>query len=87
MPTIAAQTQAFPPNPSAPRWEQMCEVKGRIAGGAERAASMESLNRTMRARGQEGWELVAAPVTVSGGTAHNPNWSELILCFKRPAAR
>lgn len=43
---------------------------------------MERLNERLDQAGAEGWELVAVPTPTQGG---NNVWSEMIVCFKRPA--
>ncbi len=79
MPRLAAQS--FPTNPSAQRWEQFCERIGGLSGDGS-AAARERLNQTLAARGNEGFELVAASFE-----QRNQAWSELHVCFKRPLAR
>ncbi len=48
MPRLAARS--FPPSPSAPRWEQFCEVAGYQVGPT---------NRRVVTRGSEGFESVS----------------------------
>jgi len=67
MPRLAAQS--FPPNPTAPRWEQFCERLEYERYGAV-------ANARLRSRGEEGFELVSADFDQPDLTTR--------LCFKRP---
>ena len=43
---------------------------------------METVNERLASAGAEGWELVSVPTPTQG---NHSVWSEVILCFKRPA--
>jgi hypothetical protein len=45
----SATAQSFPPNPTAPRWEQTCET----------SLPSEGIGAFVSKAGTEGWELVA----------------------------
>ena len=47
--------QSFPPNATAPRWEQYCEtMETRMVHHGD----AEAIGRLLARRGQEGWEAV-----------------------------
>lgn len=62
----------FPPNPSAPKWEQYC---GEI-NNLDAMWGTTGSNHILATRGREGWELVQVV-----NQDKDPRW----LCFKRPA--
>ena len=65
-----AHAQAFPTPAKAQKWQQEC---------AEYDNDLKDVNRLLRARGEQGWELVAFTSwgSMSGGS--------MVACFKRPA--
>jgi hypothetical protein len=77
--TIPAITaQSFAPNPSAPRWEQYCEVTPSLRG----EAGVNRWNESLRRSGVEGWELVSDSLHQGG-----PGETGHLACFKRPMAQ
>ncbi len=88
LPRLAAQAVPAPSShaPRPTRWEQTCVLKGGIPSDREdRPRAMESLTQSLASRGADGWELVDVPVLMYGG--NGVTRSELLLCFKRPAAQ
>ncbi len=76
IPTLTAQSYA--PNPSAPRWEQYCEVAETLVLQRGR----DQLNENLRRSGSEGWELVSESLLSAG---HGQG--DHLVCFKRPVAQ
>ena len=74
LPRLAAQS--YPPNPSAPRWEQHCEY---IDESGDDEDDRVLINEKLRSRGDEGFELAS--------TGFAQPYDGIFLCFKRPAAR
>ncbi|MCB9617753.1 MAG: hypothetical protein H6722_35405, partial [Sandaracinus sp.] len=77
-----AEAQSYAPNPAATRWQQRCQIVGGYPERDRRAALMETVNERLASAGAEGWELVSVPTPTQG---NHSVWSEVILCFKRPA--
>lgn len=71
MPRLAAQS--FPSNSTAPLWEQVCD---RVQADDDDGGGV---NQRLALRGNEGFELVTA--------AYASPYTEMWVCFKRPASR
>lgn len=77
-----AAAQEYAPSPSAPRWQQQCQVVDKYPQNRDRGPLMQRINQRLTSMGNEGWELVSVPTPTQG---HGGIWSEVMLCFKRPA--
>jgi hypothetical protein len=76
----SASAHEYPPNASAPRWEQFCHVVG--------ARDDKALNVWLSSVGREGWELVGMSPVTTGSSFAGHGTTGLgggIACFERPA--